>query len=441
MQTWPRSATTESLLSPEAVRSLVLEHVVPLLPVRVPLARSAGAVLAEPLVARSDVPPFSNSAMDGFAVCAADLASRSGRPHARARLRIAGRIAAGDATHATLAPGQAWAIATGAALPEGADAVVRIEDALVEGFPTAEGSWADGAWMEAAVGVPPGMNVRRRGEDVAAGDVLAEPGTPMGPGQLAAAAAAGVGSLLVHPRASVAIVPTGDEVSPPGLPLVPGHVHDAVSIPLAALVEEAGGVPAPLPVVADRPDAVQEAVRAAAGAHDLVLTIGGVSVGARDFVGHNAGLPEIRSVRLALRPARPFAFGRIGDAVVLCLPGNPGSALVAFEELVRPVVLALAGRQPRARPSVTAVLAEPLVGKPGKVGVVPCKVWAEGPQRPDGSIMLMARQAGRGGPVSALAEANAWAVLPADRPSVPAGSTIEVRLISDVARGGNATAP
>jgi molybdenum cofactor synthesis domain-containing protein len=400
--------------------------------VRVPLGRTAGAVLAEPLVARLDLPPFSNSAMDGFAVCAADLAQRPGRPHKRARLRIAGRIAAGDAAHATLTPGQAWAIATGATLPEGADAVVRIEDALVEGSPTVEGSWADGAWMEAAVEVRPGMNVRHRGEDVAAGDVLAEPGTRMGPGQLAAAAAAGVASLLVHPRPSVAIIPTGDEVSPPGCPLPPGHVHDAVSIPLAALLEEAGAVPAPLPVVADRPDAVQAAVRAAAGAHDLVVTIGGVSVGARDFVGHNAGLPEIQSVRLALRPARPFAFGRIGRAVVLCLPGNPGSALVAFEELVRPVVLALAGRPPRPRPSVSALLAEPLVGKPGKVGVVPCKVWA-GPCRPDGSSTLMARRAGRGGPISALADANAWAVIPADRPSFPAGATIEVRLLSDIA--------
>lgn len=433
MQTTPRSGNTEVLLSPEAVRSLVLEHVAALTPTRAPLAQAAGRVLGEPLVAAHDLPPFSNSAMDGFAVRSADLSPAPGGRDGERLLRIAGRVAAGHVTHARLAPGEAWAIATGAAMPQGADAVVRLEDALVEGATVAEGAWAEGGWMEPAVPVQPGMNVRCKGEDVTAGDVLVEPGTPMGPGQLAAAAAAGVTSLLVHPRPSVAIVPTGDEVMPPGVPLRPGHVHDAVSIPLAALIEEAGGMPAPLPVLADRADAIEAAVRAAAEAYDLVVTVGGVSVGARDFVGHNDGLAEIRSVRLALRPARPFAFGRIGRAMVLCLPGNPGSALVAFEELVRPVVLALGGRPPRPRPSASAVLTEPLVGRPGKVGVVPCKVWAAGPDRADGGSTLLARRAGKGGPISALAEANAWAVIPADRPNLPAGSTVEVRLLSDVA--------
>lgn len=402
-----------TLITPEAAREMILSGATLLSPRRVDIGAAAGQVLAEPLIAALDLPPFPNAAMDGFALRSADAGS------AGTHLRVTGRVAAGAGATTAVGPGEALAIATGALIPEGADAVVPIERGL-----------AAGDQVELLIPAAAGMNIRHQGEDVRCGELLAAAGTILGPGQLAAACAAGVSSVLVHPRPSAVVIPTGDEVVDPGRPLPAGHVYDAVSIPACGLLEDAGATATRWPVVADEPAAIEEAIRRAAAAHDVVVTVGGVSVGARDFVGNNPGLPEIRSVKLALRPARPFAFGRIGTALVLCLPGNPASALVAFEELVRPVVLALARRSPGGQPPVRALLTEALAGKPGRLWLVPCRVWLK-----DGRLLAGLAGRGAGGPIRALADANAWAVVPADCSELPAGAEVEVRFLSDVPDG------
>jgi len=235
----------ENLWTPAAVRGLLLERVRPLPPRAVPLQAAAGLVLAEPVVAATEMPRFTSSAMDGFALRAADTA------RAPVRLRILGRALAGRPFAGEVGPGAAVAIATGAAVPPEADAVVPVE--LVQ---------LDGETVVVDRPVEPGQHIRAAGEDVAAGTLLLPAGTVLGPGQLAAAAALGREHLLAHPRPTVSIVPTGDEVRAPGAALGPGQVHDALSAPLAALLTELGAVAGVYPVVPDDPAALAEAVHA-----------------------------------------------------------------------------------------------------------------------------------------------------------------------------------
>lgn len=401
---------TDALAAVEEVRAAVLESVGPLPPCRVPLAEAGGLVLAEPVVAPFDLPRFANAAMDGFAVRSADTA---GGPRT---LRLVGRALAGQSFAGEVGPGQAVGIATGAVLPRGADAVVPLEEALVRGE------------QVVVVGpVPAGLHVRSPGEDVRAGEALVPAGTVLGPGQVAAAAALGLEAVLVHPRPRVAVLPTGDEVVPGGRTLAPGQVHDAVSPALALLVREVGSVPALRPVAPDDPQRLLEALREAAAGSDALITVGGVSRGERDLVARlGTEAARVASFRVALRPAKPFAFGRAFGVPLFGLPGNPASALAAFEELVRPALLAMMGREPTTRPSVQAFLAEDFEQRPGRLHLVRAQAWREGER-------LLVRPAGRqgAGMVHSLARANAWMVVGPDVTSLPAGTEVEVRLLTD----------
>jgi molybdopterin molybdotransferase len=402
---------SEGLLSVHEVRAEVLGCVRPLPPRPVPLEEAGGLVLAEPVVAPFDLPPFPNAAMDGFALRAADT---EGAPTS---LRLVGRALAGRPFPRPLGPGEAVAIATGGVLPEGADAVVPVEDARV-----------DGDRVAVARPVERGRHVRVRGEDVRAGEMVLPPGAVLGPGQVAAAAALGLEAVPVRPRPRVAVLPTGDEVVPAGRPLGPGQVHDAVSAPLALLLRELGAVPALRPVVPDDPSALLAALREAAREADALLTVGGVSTGERDLVGRlREEEVRVRAFRVALRPARPFAFGEAFGVPLFGLPGNPASALAAFEELVRPALLAMMGRAPHLRPPVRAALAEDLEQPPGRLHLVRAEVWREGDR-------LLARPAGRqgAGMVHSLARANAWMVVGPEVSRLPAGAEVEVRLLTEV---------
>jgi len=396
------------LQQPEQVLAAILATLSALPPRAVPVAGAAGLVLAEDLVAGFDLPPFRTSAMDGFAVRSNDVAAGP------ARLDVVGNSLAGRPWNGEVGPGQATAVATGAVVPEGADAVVPLEEAeAVEGTVTVRGP------------VPEGRNVRPVGEDASAGTLVVRAGAILGPERLAAASALGRTTVLVHPRPLVAVLPTGDEVRPAGAELSAGQVFDAISAPLAALIRDAGGEPRTHGAAPDHPQALLTALRHAASGADAVITVGGVSEGLRDLVGRLADGPipavEVRRFRVAIRPGRPFVFGRAFGLPLFGLPGNPGAALVAFEELVRPAILALQGRPGVTRPSVEAELGGSLRRSPDRTWLLPCRVRFE--------LDRLVVHPLEGRTISSLAAAQGWLRIPPGDGELPAGSTVRVRLL------------
>ncbi|WP_027283781.1 molybdopterin molybdotransferase MoeA [Rubritepida flocculans] len=330
-----------ALLSVEAAQALILERVSPLPGVEeVPLPAALGRVLAGPLIARTPLPPFFNSAVDGYAFRHADLT-----PGAETRLALAGRIAAG-ARGGPLAPGTAARIFTGAPMPEGADTVMMQEDARLEG--------------EALLlppGLKPGANCRPAGEDVPAGaEALAE-GTRLRAPEIGLAAALGVARLPVRPRLRVGVFSTGDELVSPGAPLGPAQTYDSNRFTLMALLAALPVEVTDLGILPDRAEATAAALRAAAAGQDLLLTSGGVSTGEEDHVrAAIEGAGRLVFWRLAVKPGRPAAIGVVEGTPMVGLPGNPVAAVVTFLHLARPLILRLAGARPEALPrfSVTA---------------------------------------------------------------------------------------
>jgi molybdopterin molybdotransferase len=321
-------STATQLISVAEAQRIVLEHAKRLDPERVPIERAAGRVLADPVRARVDLPPFHSSAMDGYAVRSADTAA------APVRLPVVDRIAAGAPATRDLEAGEAMEISTGGAVPEGADAVVPLE--LVQ---EREG--------EIAVGepVPSGAHVRERGGDATTGDVVLEPGARLGPGQVAALAAAGVSEIQCSKRPRVGIIVTGSELRQPGEPLRPGEIYESNGLLLATAFQLAGAVPAQLGVVADDAGELERAMERALLGFDMLVTSGGASVGPHDLV--RATLEKLRVEErfwgVAVKPGKPVAFGTRRDHLVFNLPGNPVSVLVTFELFVRPAVNALLG--------------------------------------------------------------------------------------------------
>jgi len=312
------------LLSMEEALRLVLERARPLPAERVPLAEAAGRVLAEPAVASVDLPPFDSSAMDGFAVRAADTPGE---------LPVAFRIAAGRPSPRPLEAGEAMAIATGAAVPSGADAVIPLEYVVEHGNRVA-----------IQQPVQPGASVRPRGGDARHGDPVVAAGERLGPGQLGALAAAGVAEVSCARRPRAAVLTTGSELRSPGEQLEPGQIYEANGVIIAAQLASAGAEVERLSAVADEPGAHRDALeRGLAG--DVLVSSGGVSVGPHDLVravGAELGIEQV-FWRVAVKPGKPLWFGVRGQTLVFGLPGNPVSSLVSFELFVRPAVLALQG--------------------------------------------------------------------------------------------------
>ena len=308
------------LLSIEEALRLVLERARPLPSERVALGQAAGRVLADPAVAYVDLPPFDSSAMDGFAVRAADTPGE---------FPVAFRIAAGRPAPRPLEAGEAMGIATGAAVPSGADAVIPLEYVVEH----------DNA-VAIEEPVAPGASVRPRGGDARRGDPVVAAGERLGPAQLGALAAAGVAEVSCARRPRAAVLTTGSELRSPGEQLEPGQIYEANGAQLAS----AGAEPERLPAVADDRGAHRDALeRGLAG--DVLVTSGGVSVGPHDLVrsvGAELGIEEV-FWRVAVKPGKPLWFGVRGQTLVFGLPGNPVSALVSFELFVRPAVLALQG--------------------------------------------------------------------------------------------------
>jgi molybdenum cofactor synthesis domain-containing protein len=401
-----------ALVSLEVVREHVLARCHALGAVEVPVTEALGTVLAAAVEAPEAAPPFANSAMDGFAVRGADVAT------VPVTLRVIATIAAGaDPSDIRVGEGEAARIMTGAALPTGADAVVMIE----------ETDGGIGQTVEIRRQVEPGDFVRGVGDDVHAGDTIARAGDRLTAARVGLLAAVGCQSVRVIRRPRVGVLSTGDELVPAGAPLRLGQIRDSNRTLLLGLIAGAGCVPVDLGVVGDDHAVIAAAVKAAANQCDALLTSGGVSVGDFDFLAPVlAEQGEMAVFRMAIKPAKPFVFGVVGSMPVFALPGNPVSAAVSFELLARPGLRKLAGDPDHRlqRPAVAAVADEPLARRPdGKTHYVRvAAAWGA-----DGRVHV--RSAGGQGShvLSGLAAADGLAVLPdGDGPS--AGDDVAVLL-------------
>ena len=373
---------------------------------RVSLADAQGRTLARDVRARRSLPPADNSAMDGYALRHGDQG---------AALPIAIRIPAGSWPERALEAGEAARIFTGAPVPEGADTVVAQER-----------TESDGATVRILTPETPGANIRRKGEDVEEGEVIAREGAVIGPALIGLLAGQGLTWVDVVRRPVVAILATGDEVHEPGDPLPRGHIVSSNSWALAARVREAGGVPRYLGIARDDRASLDAALAGLDGA-DVLLTIGGVSVGELDFVKEAIAARggEQRFWKVRVRPGKPNAFGRIGDARWFGLPGNPVSCDVSFLMYVRPVLRGLLGREDRFLPGTDAVLEHDVRKRAGFL------LLFRGVHTVDGSGRATVRTTGPQGSgiQSSMAKATCLIVAPEDAELMPAGATVRILLL------------
>lgn len=406
----------------EEVQQLVLDSCAVLAPVDLPLAEACGHVLAEPVTAVEDVPAFDNTAMDGFAVRAADTVG------GYARLRIVGTLAAGHVPEHTVGPGEAVRIMTGAPMPEGADAIVMVE--LTETAP-------DGQTVEAQKVAHVGDHVRRAGSDLAAGSTVCAPPAVITPGRVGMLASLGITVVSAFRRPLVGVLSTGDELVEGGGALRRGEIRDANRPALLSHLARDCFATVDLGIVRDREDDVRQAIETALERCDAVITSGGVSVGDFDYV--KSTLDQLararggfmRSIGVAIRPAKPLAFGVVAtrDGVrrvpVFGLPGNPVSSLVSYELFARPALRMMAGHADPLREPVRGRALEDLERHPdGKVHLA--RVVVE--HGADG--VLEARSAGQQGShqLGAMAAANALALLP-DGNGARAGGELDLLVL------------
>jgi molybdopterin molybdotransferase len=362
------TTTTDDFTVDEALER-VLARFAPLPAVATPILDALGMVVAADVVADVDVPPFRNSAMDGYAVRSADTIGHG------ARLRVTATLPAGRPPDRPVGPGEAIRIMTGAPLPDGADAVARFED-------TDEAAQRErGIALERiAVSRPirPGENVREAGEDVRRGDPVVRAGTLLRPAEVGVLASLNVATVAVHRRPRVAVLATGDELVELGPPLGPGQIRDSNSYTIAALVRDCGGEATRLGIARDNAEDLHRRLSGDCRP-DLFVTSGGVSHGDYDLVKdvlRAEGAIDIWQVRM--KPGKPLAFGRLGETPLLGLPGNPVAALVSFLQFGRPAVLLMLGRRDVCLPEVEATLAERLANPGRRRHYVRGAVWRTG---------------------------------------------------------------
>jgi molybdopterin molybdotransferase len=381
----------------------------------VPLAEALGRVVAESVVAEREIPPWDNSAMDGYALRAADTRTASEtRP---VSLAVVGEVAAGRVAPGELGPGQAYRILTGAPLPPGSDAVVPQEEVRREGTRVA-----------LARPVKEGAYVRPHGEDIRPGDRMLEPGAVLRPAALGVLAALGRARVSVYRRPRVAVLSTGDELVAPDAPLGPGQIPDSNTYTLCGLVTEAGGVPLSLGIARDRREELVERFRQGLEA-DVLVSSAGVSVGDRDFVREavEALGARLDFWKVNMRPGKPLTFGRIGvrsgERLFFGLPGNPVSSMVTFELFVRPTLRRLGGYETLERPRVRARALEPIDNPGSRPGYLRVRLEPL-------TTGLGARPTGEQGSaiLRSMLLADGLAVMPGDT-QIPAGGDVEVILL------------
>ena len=396
------------------------------------LGDCVGAVLAEPVLASVDLPPFDNSAMDGYAVRAADLANLP------ATLRVVGVSSAGHPTDCTVGTAEAARILTGAVMVQGADTVVRVEDTEPAASPHSPDtqsldtqspetptpeiqiSEAQSEFVVITAAPAPGANIRRAGEAARTGDELVAAGTLLNPGHLGLAASAGCSELMVIERPRVAVLSTGDELLPPGAgQLGPGQIFESNSIVLAALAGSMG-CEVTTHHCMDDAASLRSLLMELAGSHQLILSSGGVSMGGEyDSMRQAVAGFDVEFLKIAIRPAKPIAFGRIQDSILFGLPGNPVSSVVAFELFVRPAIRQISGLLPALPPMIHGVAGEQLPRLAGEF-----------------TYMLSTRQDSQGDWVSTggfgshvlggIAHAQALAVIPPGPEPVAKGSDLHL---------------
>ena len=405
--------------------SRIVNTVQRLPPLGLDLLDAQGCVLAQDLTSEVALPGFRSSAMDGYAVHAADLTTASGG--APLTLPVVGEIAAGSTRALSLDAGQSMRIMTGAPMPGGADAVVPVE--LTDGGLSS---------VTISASAPSGQHVREAGEDVAAGDLVMAAGTRLGPRQIALLAAVGTGQVSVIPQPRVVVISTGDELIEPGTRPGFGQVVDSNGLMLAAAVRDLGCIASRVGCVRDDAETFLSTIQGQLPRADAVITTGGVSMGAYDTVKEVlAGFGSMRFDRVAIQPGMPQGFGVLGDdeIPVFTLPGNPVSALVSFEMFVAPALRLMAGRPQEETPTVTAVAAHGWTAPAGKVQFARVLLSRSssrtdpGYRTPPGyltdpgyTVALAGIQGSHA--LSSLAGANALAVIPAEVTQVREGDLV-----------------
>jgi molybdopterin molybdotransferase len=385
-------------------------------PIELRISDGLGLILAEAAVCEVTLPAHDNSAMDGYALIADDLAGASRATPVR--LAVVGEVVAGGADTPTVARGTCVRIMTGAPIPPGADTVVPVELTVAE----------DGG-ATAVFHLPPryGDNIRRAGEDLVPGRELVAAGRRIAPADVALLSAAGVSRVVCLPAPRVVIMSTGDELVPAEREPEPGRVRDSNGPMLAAMVKATGGVPFVTGAVPDDRAALTEAFESNLGHADLFVCTGGASAGTRDLLAEViGGLGEVEAVKVAMRPGMPQVRGRIGSTPVIGLPGNPVSAYVSFEVFVRPAIRALQGRRDVHRPTVVARAVEPLQAPPHKRGYLRVRLardgagWTARPTGAQGSHLI-----------TSIAQADGLAIVPEAVTEVGVGDEVRVMLLVD----------
>lgn len=399
------------MLSVDEARTRILAGLAPTGPETVSLPEAHGRVLARPVTSRVTQPPMAVSAMDGYAVRAADA-------QAGARLRVIGAAPAGHPFAGTVGPGEAVRIFTGGFVPEGADAILLQEDAEeAAGLVLAKEALAAGRW------------VRPRGLDFAEGETLLAAGRRLTARDIGLAAAANNPWVTVHRRPRIAILATGDEIALPGDPIPPGGIVSSNAHALAALVRAAGGEALVLPIAPDDRAAIAEAAEAA-GHCDMLVTTGGASVGEHDLVQAALG-PEGFALdfwKIAMRPGKPLIWGRLGRTPLLGLPGNPVSALVCGAIFLVPALAVLSGQPAAPPPTRRAVTGTALAANDGRFDHLRATLSAD----PDGRLVATAFRAQDSSMLATLARADALVLRPPRAPALAVGDAVDILVLADL---------
>jgi molybdopterin molybdotransferase len=401
------------MISVEEALERILNGITPLAPQDVPLAATLGLVLAQDIIAQEAIPPFANSAMDGFALLSKDSVPRDGQPP---RLRVTGGVAAGYIADHAVEEGTTMRIMTGAPVPPGADAVIQVE------LTRSDGPQSD--WVEILQEVAPGNNIRPAAEDMQPGQHVLARGTTIGPWEIGILATLGHATVSVFPRPHVAILGTGDEVIDISEALQPGKIRNSNSYLLEAAVKQAGAQAHRLGVARDTVESLREKFGEAIN-YDLILTSGGVSVGDFDLVKDIMQEQGVMNFwRINMRPGKPVAFGQISGVPLLGLPGNPVSTAVTFELFGRPVIRKMQGHTRLLKPQVEVVVEDGIQDRAMRRHYVRAHVvWHDG--------RFIARTTGNQGShiMTSLLDANALVIVPEGGVTIQPGDTARAMML------------